>query len=371
MIWHGFVSPMVFGALNPGCSASWFYLVLWGIKALTAVGILTLARRRGYSPVVTCGLAAFALIAQSVIAFRPETPAILFIVAAELAFEFDRPIALGLVMGTLLCTQPTVAGMHGLVLLIARFKWLWDRKSWIGAGYASAVLLLLMWYPYSLSDLIGGIALQAKLLMGRNEGGLLWYYVLNSFLPLWSALLLAAWWLAILENRFFIALAPALWFFGPRLPPTYYNLVPICFVLMVLACTWSSRRAADVLGAASLLVAALGLTLLTTRDVLTVARYGDTFEATRRSVGRLAADGATFGALPYFIALTNPALRVTDPNAPSGAGPARDGAVSAYAVNGLPTSPCGGDQPVSLGIGPLKLFNTNSGWMIYVCRGSG
>jgi uncharacterized membrane protein len=371
MIWHGFVSPMLFGILNPPCSASVFYGVLWGIKALTAAAILLLARRRAFSPLVACGLAAFALIAQSVIAFRPETLAILVIVAAELAYDFDRPMVFGLLLGTLLCTQPTVAGIYGLVLLIARFRWLWNRKLRIGLSYGIAVLLLLLWYPYSLSDLINGIALQAKLLMGRSDGGLIWYYVLAPFLPLWGALLIAAWWLVIVKNRVFLALAPALWFFGPRLPPTYYNLVPICFILMILASACSSRRAANLLGAGSLGVAVLGLTLLTTRDVLTVARYGDTFDTTRRSVDRLTADGLTFGVLPSFIALTNPALRVTDPNVAPGSPAARDSRVSAYAVNGRPTSPCAGDEATSLSIGSLRLFNTNSGWTIYLCRGPG
>ena len=372
MIWHGFVSPMLFSLLNPNCSATVFYLVLWLIKALTSAAILALARRRGHSLLSTCGLAGFALIAQSVTGFRPETLGLLFIVAAELAVEFDLPVLFGTAIGTLLCTQPTVAGLYGLVFMIARFKWLWERKWRVGLSGTSAVTLLLMWYPYSPADLIAGIGLQAKLLLGRDEGGLLWYYVLNSLLPLWGALLLAAWWLAFAKNRLFIALVPVLWFFGPRLPPTYYNLVPICFALMLLACVWSSRRAANVLAAFSLLVAVSGLALLTARDLLTIATYGDTFEHTRVSIERLAVGGANFGPLPYFVALTNPALRITDPGAPTRPGLTGGGAVSAYAVNGRPTSPCGGaGPPVSLKIGSLKVFNTNSGWMIYVCRGSG
>jgi len=371
MIWHGFVSPMLYGSINPGCSASVFYLVLWGIKASTAAAILLLARRRALSPLMACGLAAFALSAQSLIAFRPETLAILIIVGAELAYDFERPVVFGLSLGALLLTQPTVAGLYGLVLLMARFRWIWDRKWWIGASYVSAVLLLLLWYPYSLFDLIRGIALQAKLLLGRNEGGLIWYYVLAPFLPLWGALLLAAWCLLVIKNRVFLALAPALWFFGPRLPPTYYNLVPICFILMVLAGARSSRRTTNLLGAGSIGVAILGLTLLTVRDTLTIATYGDTFDATRRSVNRLITGGATFSVLPSFIALTNPALRVTDPNV-TPTSPAPNAArLSAYAVNGRPVPPCADLPPTSLSLGGLKLFNTNSGWMIYTCRASG
>jgi hypothetical protein len=101
---------------------------------------------------------------------------------------------------------------------------------------------------------------------------------------------------------------------------------------------------------------------------LTVIRYGDTFQTTRGSVGRLVADGVSFGDLPYFIALTNPDLRVTDPGAPPRTTQATDVRMDAYTVNGRPKSPCDGDDSMSLSIGSLKLFHTNSGWMMYLCR---
>src|ERR1700690_3988513 len=85
MVWHGFVSPMLFSALNPACTAPVYYMILWLVKALTAAAILRLSRKRRYSPLTMLGLAIFTLAAQSFIAFRPECFAILLIVLAELA----------------------------------------------------------------------------------------------------------------------------------------------------------------------------------------------------------------------------------------------------------------------------------------------
>src|ERR1700684_1932192 len=49
MVWHGFVSPMLFGAVSGSCSARSYYFLLWLIKASALGAILVLARRRGFS----------------------------------------------------------------------------------------------------------------------------------------------------------------------------------------------------------------------------------------------------------------------------------------------------------------------------------
>src|ERR1700728_2428181 len=58
MVWHGFVSPMLLGALNFECRSSTFYVLLWGEKAITASAIVFLAYRRGWSLLAMSGLAA-------------------------------------------------------------------------------------------------------------------------------------------------------------------------------------------------------------------------------------------------------------------------------------------------------------------------
>lgn len=372
MIWHGFVSPMLFSRMSYNCSATGLYITLWAVKALTSAAVIWTGLRRRQSLAIIAGLLAFAFAAQSVIAFRPESVGLLLIALAEVAFECEAPLLLGLLLGTLLCTQPTLAALHGLVLVIARFSWLWRRRMYFTLGYAAAVGVLFAWYPFPAVDLLKGIALQAKMIVARSDGNVLSYYLLVPFLPFWGGLLVVTWSIMISRNRMYLALAPFLWFFGPRLPPTYYNLMPICWTLMVLVCMRSSERTSQILGVASFSLATLGLATLSARDVLTIEAYADTFRATHNQIAQLAQSGAIIGEVPAFVSLTNPSLGVTDPSVirlPANSSGTRTYAL--YAVNGRPHSPCGEISPeprVSLSVGQFTPFKSNSGWMTYVCR---
>jgi hypothetical protein len=299
--------------------------------------------------------------------------AILLIVIAELAIDTEQPLLLGAVMGSLLCTQPTVAGLHGLALLIARPA-LFRKYLPIGIGYAAAVAALLALYPFPLQDLAHGILLQARRLIGRSDGSVLSYYVFLSLLPGWSFLFVAAGTVVARRMPLFVLMLPVFWFFGPRVPPTYYNLIPSCILLLCIACGWSSQFVANLLGGASCIVGILGLTLMCTRDVLTIALYGDTFRTTSAEVRQWEAHGTHFDTAPPFLSLTNPELHMTDPGeAPRAAVALDKDSIDLYAVNGHPISPCPADPAapsvsVSLGIGNTTLFRSNSGWMVHVCR---
>jgi hypothetical protein len=372
MVWHGFVSPMLFGAASVSCNARSFYALLWALKAATLAAVGVLAQRRRCSPVATLGLAVFVLAAQTVSGFRPETLAILFVVLAEIAICTDWPVALGVLAASLLCTQPTVAGLYGLSLLLLRPELIrfW-RPIVSGALVTLAVLLAL--YPFPVVDLVNGIRLQAVRLIGRSDGSLGGYYVLNPALPGWGLLLAAAAAMAVRRRPMWLLLVPVMWFFGPRVPPVYYNLVPLTVVLLAFALESAPPAAAARLGFAALAVGALGLGFATTRDLLTAHGYGNTFEATRARVAALAHTGHRFVAVAPMIALTNPDLRLTDPTAAAArSNAAADPAVDLYAVNGMPHPPCPvhppDDGPFSLSIVGRRVFNSNSGWMIYVCE---
>jgi hypothetical protein len=371
MIWHGFVSPMLFGKLNVGCEAPHYYLIFWFIEALTSAAILVLARWRGLALLPTLGLAAFALAAQNAIGFRPESLAILLVVFAELAIFRQRAALLGVIGGTLLCTQPTVAGLYGLSMLLLRPEW---SKRWlaIGLGASFAILLLIAIYPFPILDLVSGIGLQAKRLVSRTDGSVLWYYLLIPSLPVWSLLLIGTLVLAARRRPLALFLLPVLWFLGPRVPPVYYNLVPLCLLYAFVALEWATPKTALAVGIASLAIGIVGLSYGSLRDALTMYRYGDTFSSTSAQVARLAGSGVKFSSVPSFLTLTNPELRFTDPARHAAAIAPGDAAVRITAVNGMPRSPCpenGTSTPaVSLGVGKLTLFNSNSGWMVYVCR---
>jgi hypothetical protein len=372
MIWHGFVSTMLFGAANVSCSARGYYFLLWLLKAATLAAVVNLAKRRGYSTIATFGLGLFVLTAQTASGFRPETMSILLVILAETALAAGWYWTLGVLAGTMLCTQPTVAGIYALTMLLLRPALL---KFWlpIGVGALLTAAILLALYPFPVADLLTGIRLQAVRLVGRSDGNIAGYYLLNAAMPAWGLLLVAA--IAAIARRVprFLLILPVLWFFGPRVPPVFYNLVPLTVMLIAIVLTPRPSATANWLAFLGIAVGVFGLGTVSTRDLMTAYRYGDTFAATRASVHSLATQDNVFDSVPPMLALTNPELRLTDPTARSNHNaPAREG-MDLFAVNGMPRSPCPNvspEAPVSLLLGQRILFNSNSGWMIYVCRPS-
>jgi hypothetical protein len=371
MVWHGFVSTMLFGAASASCSARSYYFLLWLLKASTLGAVLVLARRRGYSGPATAGLALFVLAAQTASGFRPETLAMLLVVLAEIALAGGWNWILGALAGTLLCTQPTVAGIYALSTLILRPELL---KRWlpIGAGAVLAATTLLALYPFPVADLLAGIRLQAVRLVGRSDGSVLTYYFLNTAMPGWGLVLLATATAAVRRTPWFLLMVPVLWFFGPRVPPVFYNLVPLTVMLIAVAFERSPPALTNWLGLLGIGVSVLGLGFVSTRDLMTAYHYGDTFAATSARVASLALEGRTFNSVPPMLGLTNPELRLLDPVARSGTMSASaPTGLNVFAVNGMPRSPCPAESPteipVSLSIGQNILFNSNSGWMVHVC----
>lgn len=370
MIWHGFVSPMLFRVFSFNCGARDFYFDLWLIKAATAVSIMALARRRNYPPLAALGAALFTLAAQTGIGFRPETLAILWVVLAELATERGLHPTLGAISAALLCTQPTVAGIYVATIAILRTELI---KHWfaIFLGGICALLALLFVYPFPIFDLVQGVALQAHRLIGRSDGSVAGYYLLMPALPGWGLLLILAAIPVARRKPALLLLVPVLWFFGPRVPPTYYNLVPTCILLILVGIGWTTPKIGKLLGIAAITSGVVGLGFVGARDSLTIFRYGNTFAATRNQVAQLAAAGARFEDVPAFLTLTNPEQRFTDPTAKPSVAVESAARVTIFAVNGTPRSPCregGTTAPaVRLAIGTWTLFNSNSGWMIYVC----
>jgi hypothetical protein len=367
MIWHGFVSPMLYSALNAGCSARGYYLVAWGLQLLTCASVLLLARARGQSFVPAVGMAFLALAAQMTIGFRPEALAVLLIVLAEIAIQFRQYAVLGALAGTLACTQPTVAALYAVSMALLRPELL---RQWLPAasGAIAAVLLLLFIYPFPAADLLTGILLQARKLIGRHDGSLVSYYLLLPSLPVWGLLLLGAAALAVRKRPMLLLITPLAWFFGPRVPPAFYNLIPLCILLAGYCLEAYPARIAGHVGMACLLVGAAGLGFVSLRDVLTVQRFGDTFPQTRSQVATLVAGGAHLAPVSSIVALTNPELEITNPRrapVPAGSGGHE---VSIVAANGTPRAPCAAaTRDVSLRLGTVKLFNSNSGWMIHAC----
>jgi hypothetical protein len=263
--------------------------------------------------------------------------------------------------------------LYGLFVLLGRpvnacllLNWRW------AISFGTVAILLGVLYPFPLMDLLGGLLVQGrKVASGGLDAESLWnYYVLTSFLPLWSMLFVVAF-AANLANqaRWLWLLVPLLWWFGPRSPAINYNLIALLPVLVLLGVTAIGDRAARSLVALSLMVGGVGIAQLSFRDALTVRHNGDTYSATRE---RLMADARDerieIGQVPGFIDLMGaarpPARRHTGDRSELDFR-----TVDYFAVSGTPTSPCPADSADAPGLRWLerKWFNSTSGWEVYRC----
>ena len=373
-VWHGFVAPWLVATLNPTCSTSGFFAVGFAFKVLGLALSYFLARSYGLPrwQSLAAGLLTFAT--QSKLGFRPELVALPVILAVELAIRRERWSGAGALFGVLLWTQPTTFALYGLILLLVRPRSLWAALgAWPIAAFVASVLTLGWLYPFPLRDLMHGVMAQGAKLAGRTDGDLVEYYVVTHFLPAWSLLLVAALLLLVRTHPAALIALPALWWFGPRLPPTSYNLQVLLPCVVLLAASSVGRSGRFFLAIASMVVAVAGLAQSTLRDLATVVSAGDTYTTARDIYVRdLRDSGVEIVQPPIYSGLWLADLGSATPDerqAHSDA--ARTRAMVTYShMAGRPRSPCPHQSPNARPFEVVghTIFNSTSGWQTYRCE---
>jgi hypothetical protein len=235
-IWHGIGWPWLLSLLNPTCTIEGSFLAL----SLVMVGTAALtwwafARTHGRLVAAAFVLVVFAL--QAKLMFRPEVLAIALVVAAEALRARGRLWSWAWLLSLLAWVQPTVfliAAAHA-ALTLDRPGWraLW-RDAIPGLGMALALHgAIAALYPFPLADLLLGLSLQGQSFAARDDGSLFVYYLRSDFFPALGVAMLATFALAAWRRPALLLLLPLVVYFGLRVPPAFYNLVPL-FVVLVM-----------------------------------------------------------------------------------------------------------------------------------------
>jgi hypothetical protein len=189
----------------------------------------------------------------------------------------------------------------------------------------------------------------------------------------------------VTARRRLLLLLPLLWFYGFRVPPTYYNLVPL-FGAMLLS-LWMPLPALEVTRREQAqrwvlvlcaLLASGGLAQSALRDVGSWVQYRSTLDAAMAQRPLALAGGGVPCAVPGWFALTEPA----DFFQPSHVPTARDcAAAPAQAQRDLVGSGALGRRPDAAGCtawphdtpvpGLRRLFRSDSGYGFAVCPRAG
>jgi hypothetical protein len=259
--WHGWLYPMLLSALGRLVGAQ-------GVRALQVLDTLLIllaalifawkvgsVRASAWlkAATVICACAMFAAGSG-----RPEVPAQLLLVIwlASVRWPLDaRSEALtALLLALIAVAQPTIALLAGVFYATYRCHASPMREAlraiaWVAASsVAAALILTLLIYPWSLSELVHGVLEQARSLSRRNDGNFVQIYLLWSRSPLqlaWLILLVAL--AAVLQARSLIRPPASLvfwpllllgvylvWRFGMRTTYTAYN-VGVFFPLVAYA----------------------------------------------------------------------------------------------------------------------------------------
>lgn len=235
-IWHGIGWPWLLSLLNPTCSIEGSFLALSLVMAGTAaLAWWALARTHGRLVCAAFALVVFAL--QAKLMFRPEVLAIALVVAAEALRARERLWSWAWLLSLLAWVQPTVfliAAAHAaLTLDRAGWRALW-RDAIPGLGLALALHgAIAAAYPFPLADLLQGLSLQGQSFAARDDGSLFIYYLRSDFFPALGLAMLAAFALAAWRRPALLLLLPLIVYFGLRVPPAFYNLVPLFVVLLM------------------------------------------------------------------------------------------------------------------------------------------
>lgn len=321
-IWHGIGHPALLSWLNPDCSLEGAFFALTFVLTASLALVWAITKHMGKSVWLALALTVFALQAKQ--NFRPESTTVLWLLLCTTLRTRQHWTGWVTATGVLAWIHPTAFILYGAysALVMRGPDWLalWSSaRAWVLT--ATLVQVLLIWlYPFPLADLLQGLSMQGQSFRDRSDGSLFIYFIRSDFFPLFGMAFVLVFGLSALRRPALLALLPLIWFYGVRVPPAYYNLVPL-FVVMLLdlllapthhhspdavSATQTSRAAHAALWVSALL-AVLGLSQSVTRDVVSRLQYRSTLAEAQRHLRSMEKQGLTACALPAFLALAEPA----------------------------------------------------------------
>lgn len=320
-IWHAIGQPAVISLLNFDCSNAGLFIALTAVIVLTvAISFLLLASRVSFLLWMAFILALFALQVKQ--GFRPETLAIPVVLLLEHFRAKVQSSAWICFLLLLAWIHPTVFILHAAYSLCTMERAQWDTivrtsKTWIPMS-AGVTLALVALYPFKISELLNGIVLQGKLFSQRTDGSLFTYYIRSDFFPMFGLAFAGVYLMQVWRHKALILMAPMIWFYAVRVPPAYYNIVPLFVALLhglllqprnteqSASRPGDTRQGAGVaLGLVGILAWA-GITQGNLRDLHSYSTYHATLSSSIARYRQLESEGATVCKVPPFFSLFLP-----------------------------------------------------------------
>ena len=380
---HGWFNQYLMGKLNFNCSLKGIFLFNFFVKIFSSILIYLILNEKKINFFFIFILILLTLTIQQKLQFRPETFAIFLYLLLIYNFFRNHFVIVGILLAAIFFTQPTIFALISLFGLIIYSKEYINNYLEVLIGIFISSSLLIYIYPYSFFDFIVGLwhhksALEGTgtlLSNGINQSyisNLITYYIKTNFLPLFGFLFLSTYLFLIYKKKLLILTIPFIFYFGPNSPSANYVLICLTPLLVILLIFLKDnpilhfKYYSKYLFSLALIVSMLGLGQYFMRNVFTAIQYSGELNKTREFLIKNKDKIHTYPGFSFiidkdfkFVSLGNKVKKVTDFD------------LKIYAINGN-NKTCNeetfhNNKSQKIIIFSKKVFNSNSGYGIWVC----
>ena len=376
---HGWVMQYLMAKFNFFCSIRGIYLFNFLTKIITSLVLYKILKSKEKNNFFLAMIILCVFVIQMKLEFRPETFSILLYALIYLFFKTKKYFIVGSLFGVLFFTHFVIFCFVGLFGILFFYKDILNiRKiSSLILGFLLFVFLLDFIYPYTVIDYITGLMSNSGSRVGSgvyliHENFNLWlkdfleFFVFPSFIPLWGVLFTILLINSTINNNLVIFSLPFVWFFGPHVPMGSYYLQGLTPLLLILQYEkikninfyTNYKKIFFIFVTIFFLVSSAQIF---SRNVLTIFQHGNEFNKSKKF---LVKNLEKIDLLPSFGFLLIDNWKLNEQN---------DNEIlyETYSVNGsrnqCPQNNLNYKDP-SLYIFGLKLYNSNSGYGIYICE---
>tara|TARA_B110000027_G_C16094829_1_gene290276 strand:- start:287 stop:1663 length:1377 start_codon:yes stop_codon:yes gene_type:complete len=380
---HGWFNQYLMGKLNFNCSLEGIFLFNFFVKIFSSILIYLTLNEKKINFIFIFILILLTLTIQLKLQFRPETFVIFLYLLLIYNFFRNHFLIVGILLATIFFTQPTIFALISLFGLIIYSKECINNYLEILIGILISFSLLIYIYPYSFFEYIYGLwehkntleSSSTLLNNGINQSyisNLIIYYVKTNFLPLFGFLFLSTYLFLIYKKKLLILTIPFMFYFGPNSPSANYILICLTPLLVILFTYLKDNPIQNIkyskyLFSLALIVSMLGLGQYFMRNVFTAIQYSGELNKTREFLIKNKDKIYTYPGFSFiidkdfkFVSLGNKEKKATDFD------------LKIYAINGnnhiCNRETFHNNKPQKITIFSKKIFNSNSGYGIWVCN---
>lgn len=376
---HGWVMQYLMAKFNLFCSIKGIYLFNFLTKITTSLILYKILRNKEKNDFFLALIILCVFLIQMKLEFRPETFSILLYALIYFFFTIKKYFIVGSLFAVLFFTHFIIFCFVGLFGILFFYKDILNLKKicYLILGFLFFIFLLDLIYPYSIFDYINGLISNSGSRVGSgvyliHENFNLWlkdfieFFIFPSFIPLWGVFFTILLINNMVNNNLVIFSLPFVWFFGPHVPMGSYYLQGLTPLLLILQYE-NVKNINFYINYKKIFFTFITVFFLISsaqffsRNLLTILQHGNEIDKTKKF---LTNNLEKIDLLPSFGFLLIDNWKSNNQNS-------NEIFYETYSVNGS-RNPCPKKnlnyKDPSLYMFEFKLYNSNSGYGIYICE---